>query len=90
MNYLLSICGSFSNGLRRQVKNGMFLGIANYCWFASVTSQCGGFIKPLGVSMTSHAQITRKTPDVNPSRNRTRPHRPKFSEFGTQPTELVS
>jgi len=80
MNYLLSIYGSFSNALRQQVKNGMFLGVANYCWFAFVTSHCRGFINPLGVSMTPHAQIN-KTPDVNPSRNRMRVHRSKFSEF---------
>ena len=60
INYLLSIHGSFSNGLRQEVKN-----VANYCWFAFVTSHCGGIIKPLGVSMTPLAQI-KKTPDVNP------------------------
>ena len=65
INYLLSIHGSFSNGLRQEVKNGIFLDVANYCWFAFVTSHCGGFIKPLGVSMTPLAQI-KKTPDVNP------------------------
>ena len=63
-SYLLSIYGSFSNGLRQQVKNGMFLRVANYCWFAFVTSHYGEFIKPLGVSMTPHAQI-KKIPDVD-------------------------
>ena len=46
------------------MKNGMFLRVANYCWFAFVTSHCGEFIKPLGVSMTPHAQI-KKIPDVD-------------------------
>ena len=38
MNYLPTIHGSFSNGLRQEVKNGMFLDVANCCWFAFVTS----------------------------------------------------
>ena len=80
MNYLLSIYWSFSNRLLQQVKNGMFLSVANYCWFAFVTSHCEGFIKPLVVSRTPHAQF-KKTPDVNLSRNRMRVHRSKFSEF---------
>ena len=54
----------FFNGPRQQVKNGMFPRVANYCWFAFVTSHCGEFIKPLGVSMTPHAQI-KKIPDVD-------------------------